>query len=514
MQPTSSGVSSLTEGEIEVSRTTEAMVESHRHRNGIGTVQTIFSSRLSALSSIAGDIARATRGGSMPGELGIQSLSADSVKVHAMRNSGLSRDSVFDSGLHSEGSVRSRAWSIVRSPWFDTFIGAVVILNAVCIGVEIQISIKGDVPGALRLMDIGFLCVYTFEMMLRIVAEGSRMCTRPSFLFDGALVITGIVAQMAELFGSDGYAVIEHLLIFRSLRIFRVVRAVRVLDFFHDLWKLFSGLLQSTRIVLAAFILIFLVMYIFACLGVEMITKSRTLNEAPETRLLVEDNFDTIFSFMLTLIQVANADSIGSIFLPIVRQEPFLAAYFVALVMVVTTLCMNLVTAAIVDSVLRTGKDDKNLTSQRIRAQTKRYVPVLKRVFQSLDSGGEGMLRYEDLEGSIAEIRELNLPRSLARVLEPSTLQYAFELMDDDGDGRVNLTEFVRGVFGLAYTELPLETTHMLELLRRQSRCVHELVQQGEAMIASVNDIVERLDEPRRSNEGLLRARGPGAPRP
>ena len=43
-------------------------------------------------------------------------------------------------------------------------------------------------------------------------------------------------------------------MIIRSVRLFRVVRAVRMIEFFGELWKLFVGLLQSTRTVLARMI--------------------------------------------------------------------------------------------------------------------------------------------------------------------------------------------------------------------------------------------------------------------
>lgn len=427
-------------------------------------------------------------------ESGISKSSSlsDHARVHALRRAGIYNADMIDDG--SRARARRLALAVVHSPWFDTVIGTIVALNAICIGVEIQVSLTGDVPGVLLSMEVCFLCIYVLELMTRMFAHGLWICTRAAFLMDLGLVSTGVVSLTAQLSGCDGYSAIDILLIFRSLRIFRVVRAIRVLDFFHELWKLFSGLIQSCRTVMAAFILVFLIVYIFACVGVEIITKSPRLNEVEDTQRIIDSHFDTIFSFMLTLIQFANADSIGSIYAPIVKHEPALAIYFVSLIMIVTIVCMNLVTAAIVHTVFKAGKDDKDLVTQKIRAQTKKFVPVLTEVFEHIDTTGDGELEYKKLEQSIAEFQKLRLPPSLARILEPSMLKYAFEVMDDDGDGKVNLKEFVKGVFGFGYTELPLETTHMLELLRRQNRCMQKLAKQGDEVRTSITHISGKLD--------------------
>ena len=122
-------------------------------------------------------------------------------------------------------------------------------------------------------------------------------------------------------------------------------------------------------------------------------------------------------------------------------------------------------------------------------------MPVLKRLFKTLtiEARDGGVLEYSALMEGVMGIQSVALPRNLAHILEPSTLQYAFDVMDDDGDGKVDLTEFVSGVFCLAYTELPLETTHTLQLLRRQGRAMRDLAAQGDSLQSSVRSIEARL---------------------
>jgi len=437
--------------------------------------------RLSCISELSNLTSEATLSGS--------------IEYHVRHITGIKHSSSeLSSILENESTLRWMAFATVRAPWFDSVIGAIVAINAVCIGIELQMSLSGEVPMSLQVMESVFLSIYVLELMLRLFADGRVKFTQTVFLFDLGLVVTGVLAKVAEVVGAKGFDSIDLLLVFRSLRVFRVVRAIRMLEFFSELWKLFTGLLRSARTVFAAFLLIFLVMYMFACIGVEAITKSEALRGDEDTRPIIEEFFDSVFSIMLMLIQFATADSISPIYVPIVKKQPALAIYFVSLVLVITVLCMNLVTAAIVESAIRTGKDDQDLILQRIRNHTRRYMPVLKRVFQEIDTTGEGTLSYRELEDSIEAFNELHLPEALAKILEPCTLKNAFELMDDDEDGKVDLTEFVRGVFGLAYMEVPIETTHMLEMLRRQSRSVHEITEQGRELQTRVRIISESID--------------------
>merc|ERR1712032_1039053 len=130
-------------------------------------------------------------------------------------------------------------------------------------------------------------------------------------------------------------------------------------------------------------------------------------------------------------------------------------------------------------------------TIQRIRRLTKQYTPLLQKAFKSIDDG-QGLLLAE-LEESINLFHNLELPPPLRRILEPRTLRNVFDIMDDDQDGRVNLEEFTRGLFSLAFCDVPIETTHMLEMLRRQNRDLADIATQARELQASLMRITESL---------------------
>merc|ERR1712032_1423203 len=126
--------------------------------------------------------------------------------------------------------------------------------------------------------------------------------------------------------------------------------------------------------------------------------------------------------------------------------------YFLGLVFGVTVLCMNLVTAAIIEQAISAGKEDRDVIHHRIRTQADKFIPLLTDVFEQIDDSHGGKLTFRDLQHNIDMFSEMKLPSNLGRVLEPCTLKNVFELMDHDGDGTVDVTDFVRGIFSLAYT--------------------------------------------------------------
>ena len=122
------------------------------------------------------------------------------ISERTMSNLGISNKPDGANPMISSRLVCRLASAVVHSRWFDTFIGAFVIANAVCIGVESELSLAGNVPRWLLSMDVGFLCIYVVELMLRILADGLRVCTQGAFWFDVGLVVLGLAAQAAQLF--------------------------------------------------------------------------------------------------------------------------------------------------------------------------------------------------------------------------------------------------------------------------------------------------------------------------
>merc|ERR1711998_719611 len=97
-------------------------------------------------------------------------------------------------------------------------------------------------------------------------------------------------------------------------------------------------------------------MGIFAVLGHETITASEVKDDNEEFRRLASSRFCDLPTIMLTLISFVNADSIASIYEPLILADWTLTFYFVPFICVVTIALMNVVTATIVEEAIEQSK--------------------------------------------------------------------------------------------------------------------------------------------------------------
>merc|ERR1719454_2358265 len=82
------------------------------------------------------------------------------------------------------------------------------------------------------------------------------------------------------------------IMVLRVLRLLKLARAVRLFSQFKVMWMLVRGLLSSLQTMCYTFILLFLIIYLFANLAIEMITKDARLRAAePEYDELVMTYF-------------------------------------------------------------------------------------------------------------------------------------------------------------------------------------------------------------------------------
>merc|ERR1711920_122237 len=147
-------------------------------------------------------------------------------------------------------------------------------------------------------------------------------------------------------------------------------------------------------------------------------------------------------------------------------QQPSLAPYFMLLMILVTVLIMNLVTGAIVEAAMTTSRENNADLRNAIRAHASEFLPTLRQVFKQLDTSRDGFIKLDIFETrGVHEFEYLKLPPALKKILQPTMLRDVFEVMDHDGDGKVSIDDFVDGVFGLAFSPVPLETTQTLALL-------------------------------------------------
>jgi len=174
-------------------------------------------------------------------------------------------------------------------------------------------------------------------------------------------------------------------------------RTLRLLVQFKALWTLVRGLISSSGIMVYAVLLLTLVLYVFACVGAEVITKNKLATEDEEFAGLVDEHFDRLPTTMLTLMGFVTLDDVCEIYIPMVRKEPFLVVYFVSFMVIVNVTLLNLVTAVIVEGAIENDKADRDAKNLFNKKKVDKLMPRIQQIFKALDEDGGGTVTLDEI---------------------------------------------------------------------------------------------------------------------
>lgn len=223
-----------------------------------------------------------------------------------------------------------------------------------------------------------------------------------------------------------------------------------------------NGLLNSLQLMISVFMLLILSIYIFACLGVELITKDESLHEDVQTKAIVDEYFSSLPLTMLTLIQFITLDSIGSIYFPIVRSKPRLILFFLPILMILPITLMNLVTAVLVEHGLENAQAETAEDNRNRARYIKKSVIELGELFEELDRDRNGLITPFELN----MVPPDHVPKELLDVLFVDDLADIFMQLDVDGTGELSKDEFVNGILQMITRDTPMETLQIMKILQ------------------------------------------------
>jgi hypothetical protein len=357
---------------------------------------------------------------------------------------------------------------VVHSSEWRYFMGSIIVLNSICLGIQADSSLPGGQGGseALDWFENVFLCIYVLECCLNLAAGGWVSLKDPWFQFDLALIGLGVSYEWCLRHIKDLDAdFLQQILVLRTLRLLRMLRAMRMLPIFRTGWTLTYGLLNSFNTMLSTLALIILFLYAFSCLGIEIITKNEAILSQPDLRDLVDANFPNIFGTMVTLLQFVTLDSVASVYNPLVLSQPLLVLYFLPIILIVSISLMNMVTAVLVDGAILHSKADRESERKMLLHKARHEVPVFRALFRQLDTNKSRSITIDEL----SHLEPLNLPTPFQKALQSfkfESMVELFEMLDFDDSGDINEDEFIDGLLNLSMSEFSTVSPEMYSLLK------------------------------------------------
>jgi len=306
---------------------------------------------------------------------------------------------------------------------------------------------------------------------MRFLADGRQNLRQKWVCFDIFLVGLGtssplIIQPLRNHFSRSGndnssaLAFLDLVLIFRILRLLRLLRALRLLPQFKTLWRLVQGLLSSMGTMLSMLALLTFTIYVFGCIGLEVITMHNKTAQDGAASAIRDSHFHSLPQAMLTLMQFVTLDSIAGIYGPLIDDNWWLMLYFLPIILILPVALMNLVTAVLVEAAMTMGKEDADIERSLKRRMLEQVEPEIHLAFQKMDKDKSGSLDQMEVVAAAG-----NLPAVLQDKIKPKEVLAFFDMLDIDGSG-VEEADFVEGVFDHVMSDVPIQTRQMLKFLR------------------------------------------------
>lgn len=226
---------------------------------------------------------------------------------------------------------------IASQKHFQNFITIVIILASVLVGVETYQSIEQDYHRILHALDIAIIAIFTFEVLVKILAEGPvfwRYFKDPWNVFD-FIIVTACFLPFDN----------QYITVLRLIRLLRVLRLLRA---FPKLQILVGAIFKSIPSMGYVGLLMGLLFYVYAIAGVLLFGKNDPVHFGTLGKSLLS-LFQTVTLegwVELLNIQLHGCDKIG--------YEPFKALcanpaitpiaplFFISFILLGTFILMNL----------------------------------------------------------------------------------------------------------------------------------------------------------------------------
>jgi voltage-gated sodium channel len=220
-------------------------------------------------------------------------------------------------------SLRDRAQALVESPRFDTTIIALVVANALTLGMEASPPINAAYGLALHVFDRAALAVFVVELLLRAFVYRARFLHDPWRVFDLVVVAIALVPTSG---------------VFSVMRALRVLRALRLVSMVPSMRGVVGALLIALPGMASIIGLMGLVLYVSAVIATKLFGTI-----APEL-------FGSIGASLFTLFQVMTVEGWPDIARGVMVHSPHAWIFFVTYLLIATFMVLNLFIAVVVNA--------------------------------------------------------------------------------------------------------------------------------------------------------------------
>ena len=238
-------------------------------------------------------------------------------------------------------SLRARAIRFSDRPAVQNFILAVILFNAVILGLETSNAVMQAAGPLIRILDAICLGVFVVEIGLKLFGSGFAFFRRGWNIFDVIIVGVSLIP------GAQGLSVL------RALRILRLLRVVSVAP---SLRRVVEGLFNALPGMSSVFLLMGVIFYIASVMSTKLFGTA-----FPQW-------FGSLGQSGYSLFQIMTLESWSmGIVRPVMEVYPYAWTFFLPFIMVTTFAVVNLLVGLIVNSMQDAHQEESNEKTDNYR---------------------------------------------------------------------------------------------------------------------------------------------------
>ncbi len=230
--------------------------------------------------------------------------------------------------------------TMIESAWFQNAIMAVIVVNAVVIGLETSPALMASFGPILIALDEIAITIFVIEILLKLLVY------RLQFFRSGWNIFDFIIVSAALLPLGGNFAI---------LRALRIVRAFRLISAMPKMRQVVQGLLSAIPSMGSVILLLGLIFYVAAVMATKLFGGS-----FPQWFGTVGESFYSLFQIM-----TLESWSMG-IVRPIMEVYPWAWAFFVPFVLVTSFVVLNLFIAIIVNAMHEEADEEQSAQRDEI----------------------------------------------------------------------------------------------------------------------------------------------------
>ncbi|CAM9958434.1 unnamed protein product [Lampetra planeri] len=353
---------------------------------------------------------------------------------------------------------RYNVWYVANHPAFEYSMFALIVANSLCLGMQ-HYGQSEEFSHVMDVLNLIFTFLFTGEMIVKIIAYKPRgYFTDPWNVFDFLIVVGSIVdVLLSKLDTSEGSSRIS----ITFFRLFRVMRLVKLLARGEGLRILLWTFIKSFQALPYVALLIVMLFFIYAVIGMQMFGKIALQDGAEINR---NNNFQTFPQAVLVLFRCATGERWHEIMLACMPGKRcdeksdyspgeeftcgsnFAIFYFISFYMLCAFLIINLFVAVIMDNFDYLTRDWSILGPH--------HLDEFKRIWAEYDPDAKGRIKHADV---LALLRRIQPPLGFGKLcpLRVACKRFVTMNMPLNSDGTVM---FNATIFALVRTALKIRT--------------------------------------------------------